>query len=100
MKLYLDQDLDRDQDQRSIIIVCKDERGWINPETGKRYTEFNMCDINMITSKNTSYFKDSVIVLDHMGDKLNRDMAYYFREGRHHNIQMIVVWQIRNCWDR
>ena len=45
----------------------------------------------MITSKNKSKFKDSVIVLDDMGDKLNKDMAYYFTEGRHYNIQMIVM---------
>ena len=45
----------------------------------------------MITSKNKSKFKDSVIDLDNMGDKLNKDIAYYFTEGRHHNIQMIVM---------
>ena len=33
----------------------------------------------MITSKNKSKFKDSVIVLDNMGDKLNKDLAYHFR---------------------
>ena len=26
-----------------------------------------------------------------MGDKLNKDIAYYFTEGRHYNIQMIVM---------
>ena len=41
--------------------------------------------------KNKSNFKDSVIVLDDMGDKLNKDIAYYFTEGRHHNIQKIVM---------
>ena len=39
-------------------------------------------------------FKDSIIVLDDMGDnlnkKLNKDIAYSFTEGRHRNIQMIV----------
>ena len=45
----------------------------------------------MITSKNKSKFKDSVIVLDDMGDKLNKDIAYHFTEGRHYNIQMIVM---------
>ena len=45
----------------------------------------------MITSRNKSKFKDSVIVLDDMGDKLNKDIAYYFTEGRHYNIQMIVM---------
>ena len=45
----------------------------------------------MITSKHKSKFKDSVIVLDDMGDKLNKDIAYFFTEGRHYNIQMIVM---------
>ena len=26
-----------------------------------------------------------------MGEKLNKDIAYYFTERRHHNIQMIVM---------
>ena len=81
LKLYLDQDLDQDQDQdknwRSIIILCKDERDRINPETEKTFTEFNMCDINMITSKNMPNFKDSVIVLDDMSKNLIKDIAYY-----------------------
>ena len=42
--------------------------------------------------KNKSKFKDSVIVLYDMGDKLNKDIAYYFTEGRHYNIQMILMW--------
>ena len=45
----------------------------------------------MITSKNKSKFKYSVIVLDDMDDKLNQDIAYCFTEGRHYNIQMIVM---------
>ena len=45
----------------------------------------------MITSKNKSKFKDSVTVLDDMGDKLNKDIAYYFTEGRHYIIQMVVI---------
>ena len=76
---------------KNIIIVCKDDRDWIDPETGEFSIGFNTCDINMITSKNKSKFKDSVIVLDDMGDKLNKDIAYYFTEGRHYNIQMIVM---------
>ena len=44
----------------------------------------------MITSKK-SLNKDSVIVLDDMGDNLNKDIAYYFTEGRHYNTQMIVM---------
>ena len=34
--------------------------------------------------------QNSVFVLDDMGDKLNKDIAYYFTEGRHYNIQGIV----------
>ena len=101
------QDQNQDQDQgsnlvnheqssftdqaKNIIIVCKDDRDWIDPETGEFYIGFNTCDINMITSKNTSKFKDSVIVLDDMGDNLNKHIAYYFTERRHYNIQMIVM---------
>ena len=73
LKSYQDQDLnqvqDLDQQQaKNIIIVCKDDRDWIDPETGEFYIGFIKCDINMITSKNKSNFKDSVIVLDDMGD--------------------------------
>ena len=75
LKSYLDQDQDQDQDRRSIIIVCKDERDWINPETGQPSTEFTMCDINMTTSTNMHNFKDSVFSLDDMGKKLNGDMT-------------------------
>ena len=92
LKLYLDQDLrSSSTDQaKNIITVCKDDRDWIDAETGEFYIGFNKCDINMITSKHKSKFKDSVIVLDDMGDKLNKDIAYYFTERRHYNIQMIV----------
>ena len=76
---------------KNIIIVCKEDRDWIDPETGEFYIGFNTCDINMITSKNKSKFKDSVIVLDDMCDNLNKDIAYYFIEGRHYNIQLIVM---------
>ena len=76
---------------KNLVIVCKDDRDWIDPETGEFYIGFNICDENMITSKNKSKFKDSVIVLDDMGEKLNKDIAYYFTEGRHYNIQMIVM---------
>ena len=76
LKLYLEQDLNQKQDQnqnqqqaKNIIIVCKDDRDRMDPETGEFYIGFNTCDINMITSKNKSKFKNSVIVLDDMGDK-------------------------------
>ena len=72
--------------KETIIIVYKDERDWINPETGKIYSGFNISDINMITSRNLPNFKDSVIFLDDMGDKLIKDIAYNFTKGRHHNI--------------
>ena len=103
---YTDQDQNQNQDPQSsftdpqsrytnqaknIIIECKDDTDWIDPETGEFYFGFNKCDINMITSKSKSKFKDGVIVLDDMGDKLNKDIAYYFTEGRHYNIQMIVM---------
>ena len=42
-----DQDLNRGQDQdqqqaKNIIIVCKDDRDWIDPETGEFYIGFNV----------------------------------------------------------
>ena len=76
---------------KNKIIVCTDDRDWIDPETGEFFIGLNTCDINIITSKIRSKFKDRVIVHDDMGDKLNKDIAFYFTEGRHHNIQMIVM---------
>ena len=102
LKLYLDHDQVQDQvqdlrssltdqDQRSIVIVCKDDRDWIDPESNKFYTGSNKCDINMITKNNMHKFQNCVIVLDGMSDRLNKDIGYYFTEGRHYNIQMIVM---------
>ena len=106
LKLYSvqneDQNQNRDQNQnehqnqnqdqaKNIVIVCKDDREWIDPESNKPYTGFNKCDINMITKNNMHKFQNCVIVLDDMGDRLNKDIAYYFTEGRHYNIQMIVM---------
>ena len=71
--------------------MCKDDRDWIDPESNKFYTGFNKCDINVITKNNMRKFQDCVIVLDDMGDRLNKDIAYYITEGRHYNIQMIVM---------
>ena len=76
---------------KHIVIVCKDDRDWIDPESNKFYTGFNKCDINMITKNNMQKFQNCVIVLDDMGDRLNKDIAYYFIEGRHYNIQRIVM---------
>ena len=45
----------------------------------------------MITKINMHKFQNCVIVLDDMGDRLNKDIGYYFTEGRHYNIQMIVM---------
>ena len=45
----------------------------------------------MITKNNMHKFRNCVIVLDDMGDRLNKDIGYYFTEGRHYNIQMIVM---------
>ena len=42
-----DQDQDRDQVQdqaKIIVIVCKDDRDWIDPESNKFYIGFNKCD--------------------------------------------------------
>ena len=89
LKLYLDHD--QVLDQRSIDIVCKDDRDFIDPESNKFYTGFNKCDINMITKNNMHKFQNCVIVLDVMGDRLNKDIGYYFTEGRHYNIHMIVM---------
>ena len=80
-----------EHDLRSIIRVCKDERDWKSPETGNPYDEFNMCDISMIKTLNILKFQNSVIVLDDMGDKFKSHIKYYFTEGRHKNIQMIVM---------
>ena len=58
IKLYLDprngytnqnQNQNQDQDQaKNIIIVCKDDRDYIDLETAEFYIGFNTCDINMI----------------------------------------------------
>ena len=71
--------------------MCKDDRDWIDPQSNKFYTGFNKCDINMVTKNNMHKFQNCVIVLDDMGDRLNKDISYYFTEGRHYNIQMIVM---------
>ena len=75
LKLYSvhDQDENQNQDLRSSlvnpeqnsftdqaknrVIVCKDYREWIDPESNKFYTVFNNCDINMITKKKWINFK-------------------------------------------
>ena len=58
LKLYQDRDQDQCQDQHQdqdhnqnqnqynkyIIIVCKEDRDWIDPETREFYTGFNTCD--------------------------------------------------------
>ena len=81
----------KSHDRRSIIIVCKDENDWIDPETGAPYAGFEMRDINMIKMKNILKFQNSVIVFDDIVDKLNKDIVHYFTEGRHENIQKIVI---------
>ena len=85
LKLYSVQNQDQNQDLRSsftdqaknIVIACKDDRDWIDPESNKFYTGFDKCDINMITKNNMHKFQNCVIVLD-MGDRLNKDIAYFF----------------------
>ena len=71
--------------------MCKEDRDWIDPESNKFYTGFNKCDINMITKNKMHKFQNCAIVLDDMGDRLNKDIAYYFSEGRHYNIQIVVM---------
>ena len=56
LKLHLHQNQDQNQNQnqqqaKNIIIVCKDDRDWMDPETGEFHVGFNTCDLNMITSK-------------------------------------------------
>ena len=94
LKLYSVQDQNQDQNQnqaQNIVIACKDDRDGIDPESNRFYTGFNKYDINMITRNNMHKFQNCVIVFHDLGDRLNRDMAYYFTEGRHYNIQMIVM---------
>ena len=45
----------------------------------------------MITKNNMHKFQNCIIVLDDTGDRLNKDIAYHFTEGRHYNIQMIAM---------
>ena len=79
------------QKQKHIIIVCKDEKDWIDPETGVLYAGFEMDDINTITMNKILKFQNSVIVPDDMGDNFSKDVVYYFTEGRNKNFQMIVM---------
>ena len=92
-----DQALNRDQVQsqnqdqtndKNKIIVCKDERDWIDPESNLIYKGFKKFYIKMITSTIMSKFKDIAIVPDDMCE-LNNDIAYYFTEVTNYNIQMI-----------
>ena len=96
LKLYSVENQDQNQNQnkdqaKNIVIVCKDDRVWIDPESNKFCTGFNNCDIIMITKNSMHKFQNCLIVLDDMGDWLNKAIAYYFTEGRHYNIQMIVM---------
>ena len=82
---YQNQNKDQNQDQdlqssftdqaKNIVIVCKNDRNWIDPESNKFYTGFNKCDIIMITKINMHKFQNCVIVLDDMDDWLNKDIA-------------------------
>ena len=71
--------------------MCKDDRDWIDPDSNKFYAGFNKYDKIMITKINMHKFQSCVIVLDDMGDRLNKDIAYSLTEGRHYNIEMIVM---------
>ena len=67
---------DQNQNYKNIVIACKDDRDWIDTESNKFYTGFNKCDMNMITKNNMFKFQNFVIVLDDMGDSLNKDIGY------------------------
>ena len=43
---------------KNIVILCKDDRDWIDLESNKFYTGFNKCDINMITKNNMHKFQN------------------------------------------
>ena len=59
------------QEQKQIIIVCIEEKDWIDPETGAAYAGFELGDKIMIRMNNILKFQNSLIVLDDMGDKLH-----------------------------
>ena len=67
-----------DQAKNIVIVIAKDDRDWIDLESNKFYTGFNKCDINMITKNIMHKFQNCVIALDDMGDRLNKDIAYFF----------------------
>ena len=59
---FTDQNQNRDQIQNqdqaeNIVIVCKDDRDSIDPESNKFYTGFNKCDINKTTKINMHKFQ-------------------------------------------
>ena len=45
----------------------------------------------MTTINNIVKFQNGIIVLDVMGSEFSNHIKYYFTEGRHNNIQMIVI---------
>ena len=49
LKLYQNQMVE--EDRKRVIIVCKDDRDWIDHETGRANDKFEMCETKMITSK-------------------------------------------------
>ena len=63
LKLYSVQNHDQDRDQvqdqaKIIVIVFKDDRDRIDPESNNYYTGLNKCDINMITKNNMHKFQN------------------------------------------
>ena len=54
------------------VIVCKDEKDWIDLEIGQVDELKNMCNIYQITSRNISEFENCVIVPDDMRDRSSR----------------------------
>ena len=75
MKQYLE--LFEDDEDQSIIIVCKDEINGIDPITGQVDEVNHMFNIEQITTKNMSEIAKCVIELDDMGIKLNMKIEPY-----------------------
>ena len=63
---------DEEEHKKKMIVVCKDEKEWINPETGMPFDRFIMFGIDMITSRNLDCFENCVIVIEDMRNNLKK----------------------------
>ena len=82
---------DKVEHKKRIVIVCKDDKKWINPETGMPNDGFNLWSLDMITSENINDFDNYLIVVDDMGNKLKKDIDKYFAGGKRCEIQVLVM---------